>query len=40
MVLGRHILPNVMNPVIVQASLGVGFAIIIESSLSFIGLGA
>ena len=39
-VLGRHILPNVMNPVIVQASLGVGFAIIIESSLSFIGLGA
>jgi peptide/nickel transport system permease protein len=40
LVLGRHILPNVMNPVIVQASLGVGFAIIIESSLSFIGLGA
>jgi ABC-type dipeptide/oligopeptide/nickel transport system permease subunit len=39
-VLARHILPNVVNPVIVQASLGVGFAIIIESSLSFIGLGA
>jgi ABC-type dipeptide/oligopeptide/nickel transport system permease subunit len=39
-VLARHVLPNVVNPVIVQASLGVGFAIIIESSLSFIGLGA
>jgi peptide/nickel transport system permease protein len=39
-ILSRHVLPNVVNPVIVQASLGVGFAIIIESSLSFIGLGA
>jgi ABC-type dipeptide/oligopeptide/nickel transport system permease subunit len=39
-VLARHILPNVVNPVIVQAALGVGFAVIIESSLSFIGLGA
>ena len=39
-ILARHILPNVINPVIVQASLGIGFAIIIESSLSFIGLGA
>jgi peptide/nickel transport system permease protein len=36
----RHILPNIASPVIVQASLGVGFAIITESSLSFIGLGA
>lgn len=36
----RHILPNSINPVIVQASLAVGFAIITESSLSFIGLGA
>jgi ABC-type dipeptide/oligopeptide/nickel transport system permease subunit len=35
----RHILPNTMGPVIVQASLGLGFAIITESSLSFIGLG-
>ena len=39
-VLLRHILPNVLSPIIVQASLGVGFAIILESSLSFIGLGA
>jgi len=36
----RHILPNAINPVIVQGALGVGFAIITESSLSFIGLGA
>jgi ABC-type dipeptide/oligopeptide/nickel transport system permease subunit len=36
----RHILPNIASPVIVQASLGVGFAIITESSVSFIGLGA
>jgi ABC-type dipeptide/oligopeptide/nickel transport system permease subunit len=36
----RHVLPNSINPVIVQAALGVGFAIITESSLSFIGLGA
>jgi len=36
----RHVLPNAINPVIVQGALGVGFAIITESSLSFIGLGA
>jgi peptide/nickel transport system permease protein len=36
----RHVLPNVLNPVMVQASLGIGFAIITESSVSFIGLGA
>jgi ABC-type dipeptide/oligopeptide/nickel transport system permease subunit len=39
-ILFRHILPNAINPVIVQASLAIGFAIITESSLSFIGLGA
>jgi ABC-type dipeptide/oligopeptide/nickel transport system permease subunit len=39
-VVARHILPNIAGPVIVQASLGVGFAMITESSLSFIGLGA
>jgi peptide/nickel transport system permease protein len=36
----RHVLPNAVNPVIVQAALGIGFAIITESSVSFIGLGA
>ncbi len=39
-VLFRHMLPNAINPVIVQATLGVGFAVITESSVSFIGLGA
>lgn len=35
----RHILPNALSPVIVAATLGVGTAIITESSLSFLGLG-
>lgn len=35
----RHILPNVTAPLIVQASLGVAFAILSEASLSFLGLG-
>jgi peptide/nickel transport system permease protein len=35
----RHILPNVLSPVIVAATLGVGGAIIAESTLSFLGLG-
>ncbi len=35
----KHILPNVLSPVIVAATLGVGAAIISESSLSFLGLG-
>jgi peptide/nickel transport system permease protein len=35
----RHILPNVLGPVIVLATLGVGGIIILESSLSFLGLG-
>lgn len=37
--IARHILPNALGPVIVAASLGVGTAIIAESSLSFLGLG-
>jgi peptide/nickel transport system permease protein len=35
----QHILPNAMAPIIVAATLGVGGAIITESSLSFLGLG-
>ncbi|MCA1648005.1 MAG: ABC transporter permease subunit, partial [Chloroflexi bacterium] len=31
--------PNVISPVLVQASLGVGFAIMAEAGLSFLGLG-
>ena len=35
----RHILPNVLSPVTVAASLGVAYAILTESALSFLGLG-
>ena len=35
----RHVLPNTLAPIIVQASLSIGFAIIAEASLSFLGLG-
>lgn len=35
----KHILPNAFGPVIVAATIGVGAAIITESSLSFLGLG-
>jgi len=35
----RHILPNTMGPIIVNATLLVGIAIILESTLSFLGAG-
>ncbi|RKY42835.1 MAG: peptide ABC transporter permease [Candidatus Makaraimicrobium thalassicum] len=35
----RHILPNAMAPVYVSATLSVGSAILVESALSFLGLG-
>ncbi len=35
----KHILPNVVSPIIVAATLAVGAAIITESALSFLGLG-
>jgi len=38
-VLARHILPNSFSPLIVQASLGVAFAILAEAGLSFLGVG-
>ena len=34
-----HILPNAMAPVLVAATLGVAAAVLVESSLSFLGLG-
>lgn len=34
-----HVLPNVTSPLIVQASLSMGFAILFEASISFLGLG-
>jgi peptide/nickel transport system permease protein len=36
----QHILPNVSNSLVVQASLSTAFAILAEASLSFLGLGA
>lgn len=38
-ILARHIVPNALGPILVGATLGVGNAIMIESSLSFLGLG-
>jgi ABC-type dipeptide/oligopeptide/nickel transport system permease subunit len=38
-ILQRHVLPNAATPIVVQASLSIGFAILAEASLSFLGLG-
>ena len=38
-ILLRHILPNVLTPVIVAAALGVGRVILLEAGLSFLGIG-
>ncbi|HEU4700999.1 MAG TPA: ABC transporter permease [Conexibacter sp.] len=38
-VLGRHVLPNAVGPALVATTLGVGNAILLESGLSFLGLG-
>lgn len=38
-VLLRHVLPNVLSPIIVAATLSIASAIITESALSFLGLG-
>lgn len=38
-IIGKHIVPNVMSPVIVSASLGIAIAILTESAVSFLGLG-
>ena len=39
-VVAKHIVPNCLTPLLVQMTLGVGDAILIASSMSFIGLGA
>jgi peptide/nickel transport system permease protein len=38
-ILARHILPNIMQPVIVQAAIGMAGAILAEGTMSFLGLG-
>ena len=35
----NHILPNIIQPVLIQASIGMAVAILSEASLSFLGLG-
>jgi peptide/nickel transport system permease protein len=35
----RHILPNGLSPILVSATMGIGGAILVESGLSFLGLG-
>jgi len=37
--LGRHILPNIVQPLIVQAAIGMAGAVLTEATLSFLGLG-
>jgi peptide/nickel transport system permease protein len=39
-ILFRHIIPNAISPLIVQATLGIGTAILETAALSFLGLGA
>ena len=38
-ILGRHVLPNVMVPIIVQTTLGMGLAILFAAGLGFLGIG-
>lgn len=38
-ILGRHILPNIVQPLIVQAAIGMAGAVLAEATLSFLGLG-
>lgn len=38
-ILRRHLLPNIVAPLIVRASVGIGFIIMAEATLSFLGLG-
>ena len=38
-IIKRHILPNAISPIIVQSTLAIGFAIMLESGLSFLGFG-
>lgn len=39
MIITRHLLPNIMSPIMVSATLGLATAIITESALSFLGVG-
>ena len=39
-ILGRHVMPNCLTPLIVQGTLGIGTALLDAAGLSFLGLGA
>lgn len=39
-ILARYVLPNIMSPIIVRATVGMGFSVLLAASLSFVGLGA
>jgi peptide/nickel transport system permease protein len=39
-IMRRHVLPNILTPLIVQATIGVGNAILLVSALGYLGLGA
>jgi peptide/nickel transport system permease protein len=38
-ILRKEIMPNILAPILVQISLGIGLSIILETGLSFVGLG-
>ena len=38
-IMGRHLAPNVLGPVLIQATFGLGGVILVEASLAFLGLG-
>ena len=38
-IIARHLIPNAIGPVLVSATLGIGGAILVESALSFLGIG-
>jgi peptide/nickel transport system permease protein len=38
-IMARHVLPNIAAPLIVQTTLSLAFAILVEAALSFLGLG-
>ncbi len=38
-IIGRHLLPNILSPLLVEATFGMAAAILAEAGLSFLGLG-
>ena len=38
-ILGRHLLPNLVSPIVVAATLGVAHVIVLEAGLSYLGIG-